>query len=83
MGHSCAKRITACVLISTAFLVSVVFAADKRTVVDSAGRRIEVPAKIERVFAAGGPASVVVYTLAPESEHTFPLPTRDCLHSGD
>ena len=66
MGYSCAKRITACVLISTAFLVSVVFAADKRTVVDSAGRRIEVPAKIERVFAAGGPASVFVYTLAPE-----------------
>ena len=66
MGYSCAKRITACVLISTAFLVSVVFAADKRTVVDSAGRRTEVPAKIERVFAAGGPASVFVYTLAPE-----------------
>jgi iron complex transport system substrate-binding protein len=66
MGYSSTNRIAACVLISTAFLVSVVFAADKRTVVDSAGRRIEVPAKIERVFVAGGPASVFVYTLAPE-----------------
>src|SRR6516165_1508984 len=66
MGYSYTKRIAACVLISTAFLVSVVFAADKRTAVDSAGRRIEVPAKIERVFVAGGPASVFVYTLAPE-----------------
>ena len=33
---------------------------------DSAGRRVEVPAKISRVFVAGGPASVFVYTLAPE-----------------
>ena len=27
---------------------------------------MEVPAKIERVFAAGGPASIFMYTLAPE-----------------
>ena len=66
MGYSCTNRIAACVLISTALVVSVVFAAEKRTVLDSAGRRIEVPAKIERVFVAGGPASVFMYTLAPE-----------------
>ena len=79
MGHSSTNRIAACVLISTAFLVSVVFAADKRTVVDSAGRRIEVPAKIERVFVAGGPASVFVYTLAPEKllGWTSPLTTEE------
>jgi iron complex transport system substrate-binding protein len=41
-------------------------AADKQVVVDSAGRKVEVPAKIDRVFAAGGPASVFIYTLAPE-----------------
>jgi len=34
--------------------------------VDSAGRRVEVPAKIDRVFVAGGPASVFIYTLAPD-----------------
>lgn len=33
---------------------------------DSAGRRVEVPAKIDRVFVAGGPASVFIYTLAPD-----------------
>ena len=41
-------------------------AADKRVVTDSAGRRVEVPARVERVFAAGGPASVIVYALAPD-----------------
>jgi iron complex transport system substrate-binding protein len=41
-------------------------AADKRVVTDSAGRRVEIPARVDRVFAAGGPASVLVYALAPE-----------------
>jgi iron complex transport system substrate-binding protein len=37
-----------------------------RIVVDSAGRRVEVPQKTTRVLAAGPPASIVLYTLAPE-----------------
>lgn len=41
-------------------------AADTRGVTDSAGRRAEVPARVERVYAAGGPASIFLYTLAPE-----------------
>ena len=49
-------------------------AADARVVVDSAGRRVEVPAKIERVFAAGAPAGVFVYTLAPEKLLNWNLP---------
>lgn len=53
-------------LIVTVVFVSTLRAADTRAVVDSAGRRVEVPGKIDRVFAAGGPASVFVYTLAPE-----------------
>jgi iron complex transport system permease protein len=40
--------------------------AASRAVVDGAGRRVEVPARVERVFAAGGPASIILYTLAPE-----------------
>jgi iron complex transport system substrate-binding protein len=52
--------------IVTSLIGSSLLAADKRTVVDSAGRRVEVPAKIERVFAAGGPASIFMYTLAPD-----------------
>jgi iron complex transport system substrate-binding protein len=41
-------------------------AADTRAVTDSAGRRAEIPARVERVYAAGGPASIFLYTLAPE-----------------
>jgi iron complex transport system substrate-binding protein len=41
-------------------------AADTRSVTDSASRRAEVPARVERVYAAGAPASIFLYTLAPE-----------------
>ena len=49
-------------------------AVDARVVVDSAGRRVEVPAKIERIFAAGAPAGVFIYTLAPEKLLNWNLP---------
>jgi iron complex transport system substrate-binding protein len=58
--------VAACAASLVALFTLPAAAADKRTVVDSAGRRVEVPAKISRVFVAGGPASVFVYTLAPE-----------------
>jgi iron complex transport system substrate-binding protein len=51
-----------------------VFGAETRIVVDSAGRRLEVPAKIERIFAAGAPAGVFIYTLAPEKLINWNLP---------
>jgi iron complex transport system substrate-binding protein len=41
-------------------------AQDKRTVTDSALRRAEVPARIDRVYTAGAPATVLLYTLAPD-----------------
>ena len=50
------------------------FSAETRVVVDSAGRRVEVPAKIERIFAAGAPAGVFIYTLAPEKLINWNLP---------
>ena len=37
-----------------------------RTVTNSAGRRVEIPTRISRVLAAGPPASILLYTLAPE-----------------
>jgi iron complex transport system substrate-binding protein len=37
-----------------------------RSVTDSAGRRVEIPQRISRVLAAGPPASILLYTLAPE-----------------
>jgi iron complex transport system substrate-binding protein len=35
-------------------------------VTDDAGRRVAVPERVERVYAAGPPASVLVYALAPD-----------------
>ena len=59
---------------------ALLFAADRRsqaqarTVTDSAGRKVEVPDKIERVFAAGPPASILLYMLAPERMTGWPNP---------
>ncbi len=52
----------------TLWLVSLLLPAGvmARTVVDSAGRSVEVPDTIRRVFASGPPASVLVYVLRPE-----------------
>jgi iron complex transport system substrate-binding protein len=41
-------------------------AAAVRQVTDSAGRSVNVPDRIERVMAAGPPASVLLYVLCPE-----------------
>ena len=47
---------------------------EARTITDSAGRKVEVPDKIERVFAAGPPASILLYMLAPERMTGWPNP---------
>ena len=39
---------------------------DAKSFTDSAGRRVEVPDQVRRVFPAGPPASVTLYTIAPE-----------------
>lgn len=40
--------------------------ADPTRVTDATGRSIQLPAKIERIYAAGPPASVFILALAPE-----------------
>ena len=46
-------------------LLTVVASAQERFV-DDAGRSVVLPARVSRVFAAGAPAEVMLYTLAPE-----------------
>ncbi len=41
-------------------------AAFAASVIDAAGRAITIPNKVERVFAAGPPASIFIYTFAPD-----------------
>jgi iron complex transport system substrate-binding protein len=50
-----------------AFLVAAHLAWAEVTFQDAAGRRIAVPARVERVFAPGPPASVLVFALAPDT----------------
>jgi iron complex transport system substrate-binding protein len=40
--------------------------AQDRRVTDDAGRAVDLPARVSRVFTAGPPANVLLYTLAPE-----------------
>src|SRR4029079_3955619 len=46
------------------------------TVMDAAGRAVAVPAKVERVFPAGPPAAILLYTLAPELLLGWPRANR-------
>ena len=41
--------------------------ARERVVTDATGREVAVPEQVERVFAAGPPASLFVYAIAPDS----------------
>ena len=58
------RRNVVVALIGLLCLIAVPAAA--RTVTDSAGRQVGVPDRITRVFAAGPPASILLYVLAPE-----------------
>ncbi len=46
--------------------LTLVLPAQARQFIDSAGRSVEVPDHIGKVLAAGPPASILIYTLAPE-----------------
>lgn len=48
-----------------------------RSVTDSAGRTVEVPDKIERVYAAGPPAAILLYVLAPDRLAGWPRAPHD------
>ena len=50
--------------------------AAARTVTDSAGREVEVPDRVDTVFASGPPASILVYVLRPEVLSGWPRALR-------
>jgi len=47
-------------------LMSPAFCASQVPAVDASGREIRPPAKVERVYAAGPPASLLVFAIAPD-----------------
>jgi iron complex transport system substrate-binding protein len=50
--------------------------ARAETVTDSAGRTVPVPANVARVFPAGPPAAIVLYTIAPDLLLGWPRANR-------
>ena len=50
--------------------------AHAATVTDAAGRAVPAPAKVTRVFPAGPPAAILLYTLAPELLLGWPRANR-------
>jgi iron complex transport system substrate-binding protein len=54
------------ILLLTAVFLVLAAPLQARPFTDSAGRTVEVPDRIDRVMAAGPPAAVLIYTLAPE-----------------
>lgn len=51
--------------------------AEARTVTDSAEREVEVPAEINKVFAAGPPAAILLYVLKPDAMLGWPRALRE------
>jgi iron complex transport system substrate-binding protein len=51
-------------------------AAQAATVTDGAGRAVPIPARVARVFPAGPPAAIMLYTLAPELLLGWPRANR-------
>ena len=47
-----------------------------RSVVDGANRRVNVPARVQRIFPAGPPAAIWLYTLAPDALIGWPRANR-------
>lgn len=65
------------------FLVIAAAAATKsalaqttRVIVDAAGRRVAIPSRVERVYAAGPPASVLAFAIAPDKLIGWTTPFR-------
>lgn len=58
------------------FVLLAATAAQARTVTDSAGRTVTVPDRIAKVFAAGPPASILLYVLAPQTLTGWPRALR-------
>jgi len=62
VGRALAQRL----LVPLLALLAALPAFASREFVDDAGRKVQLPDRVERVYAAGPPASVLVFALAPE-----------------
>ena len=69
-------RLTRRTLLAAPALLLAAPPARAASVTDAAGRSIEIPATVSRVFPAGPPAAILLYTLAPELLLGWPRANR-------
>jgi iron complex transport system substrate-binding protein len=69
-------RLTRRTLLAAPTLLLAAPPARAASVTDAAGRSIEIPATISRVFPAGPPAAILLYTLAPDLLLGWPRANR-------
>ena len=60
------------IVVSLAILLLALAPSFAGSVTDATGRRVEIPAKVERVLPAGQPAAAIVYALAPQKMLGWP-----------
>jgi iron complex transport system substrate-binding protein len=51
---------------ATCLLPGLAWAQSGRSFLDSAGRKVELPERVERIYAAGPPASILVFAIVPD-----------------
>lgn len=61
---------------AAALLLALPLQAQTRAITDSAGRLVELPEKVETVFAAGPPAAILLYVMAPDRMLGWPRANR-------
>ena len=73
------RRIVAAGAGAAAFLLlrPAAFAQPGAVVVDGAGRKVTLPARVQRIYAAGPPASALVFAVAPDRLLGWANPWRD------
>jgi len=64
--RSIAPRRAPAAVLAVLLVAAIANGADKRAVTDGAGRHAEIPVRVDRVYTAGGPASILLYVLAPD-----------------
>jgi iron complex transport system substrate-binding protein len=68
--------IRAALAAAAALLLALPLQAQPRTIIDSAGRAVELPERVETVFAAGPPAAILLYVMAPDRMLGWPRANR-------
>lgn len=69
-------RLALAICLACTFAVPGAAPGHARTIIDSAGRRVEIPDNVTTVFAAGPPASILVYAIRPEALLGWPRALR-------